>query len=41
MLTVLSSGKKYSLKPLGDVAPVVDAGGIFEFARKNNLISKA
>lgn len=29
-LTDLSTGKVYSIKPLGDAAPVIDAGGIFE-----------
>lgn len=28
----------FSLRPLGEVKPVIDAGGIFNFARKNNLI---
>jgi 3-isopropylmalate/(R)-2-methylmalate dehydratase small subunit len=38
-LTVQSSGKVYSLKPLGEVRPVVDAGGLFNFARQNGMIS--
>lgn len=33
------TGDSYSLRPLGDVLPVVDAGGIFEFARKSGMIS--
>ncbi|EFN55093.1 hypothetical protein CHLNCDRAFT_12715, partial [Chlorella variabilis] len=33
VLTDLATGKKYSLKPLGDAGPVIDAGGIFEYAR--------
>jgi 3-isopropylmalate/(R)-2-methylmalate dehydratase small subunit len=37
-VTVKSSGKKYSFKPLGDVRPVVDAGGIFNYARKTGMI---
>lgn len=28
------------LKPLGDVMPVVDAGGIFEYARRTGMIAK-
>lgn len=40
-LTDLSTGKKYSLKPLGDAGPVIDAGGIFEYARKEGMIQKA
>lgn len=32
------TGQTYSLKPLGDVRPVVDAGGIFNFARQAGMI---
>jgi 3-isopropylmalate dehydratase small subunit len=32
------NGRVYSLKPLGEVRPVIDAGGIFDFARKHGLI---
>ena len=35
----LSTGKAYALKPLGAVAPVVEAGGLFAYARKNGMIS--
>ncbi|WP_174582533.1 3-isopropylmalate dehydratase [Candidatus Methylacidithermus pantelleriae] len=28
----------YPLRPLGDLAPVIEAGGIFAYARKNGLI---
>ena len=37
-LTALSSGRVYPLKPLGDAGPVIDAGGIFEFARRQGMI---
>ena len=37
-VTVQSTGKIYALKPLGDVRPVVDAGGLFNYARKSGLI---
>ena len=40
-LTVQKSGKIYNLKPLGEVRPVVDAGGIFNFARKSGMIEPA
>ncbi|MCH8487159.1 MAG: 3-isopropylmalate dehydratase [Candidatus Cyclonatronum sp.] len=30
-------GKKYPLRPLGDVADIVEAGGIFEYARKHKM----
>jgi 3-isopropylmalate/(R)-2-methylmalate dehydratase small subunit len=29
----------YSLKPIGEVGPVIDAGGIFAYARKTGMIS--
>ncbi|MCE0522606.1 MAG: 3-isopropylmalate dehydratase [Methylacidiphilales bacterium] len=35
---VRANGKTYPLKPLGEVKPVIDAGGIFEFARQSGLI---
>jgi len=33
----LSTGKRYSLEPLGDVAGIVEAGGLFAYARRNKL----
>src|SRR5208282_1222915 len=35
---VRANGKAYALKPLGEVKPVIDAGGIFNFARQSGLI---
>jgi 3-isopropylmalate/(R)-2-methylmalate dehydratase small subunit len=32
------TGKVYDLKPLGEVRPVVDAGGIFDYARQTGMI---
>lgn len=32
------SGVVYALKPLGEVRPVIDAGGIFEFARQSGMM---
>jgi 3-isopropylmalate/(R)-2-methylmalate dehydratase small subunit len=32
------SGEKVSIRPLGGVKDVIDAGGIFEYARKNGMI---
>lgn len=40
-LTVNATGKTYSLKPLGEVRPVVDAGGLFNFARQSGMIPAA
>ena len=39
-VNVKNSGKTYSFKPLGDVRPVVDAGGLFNYARKTGMIAK-
>jgi 3-isopropylmalate/(R)-2-methylmalate dehydratase small subunit len=39
-VTVKSTGKVFKFKPLGDVRPVVDAGGLFNYARKTGMISK-
>src|SRR5882724_56281 len=39
-VTVKSTGKIYRFKPLGDVRPVVDAGGLFNYARKTGMIAK-
>jgi 3-isopropylmalate dehydratase small subunit len=36
---VRANGKAYALKPLGEVKPVIDAGGIFDFARQSGLIA--
>lgn len=33
-------GKVYDLKPLGEVGPVIDAGGIFAYARQTGMISR-
>lgn len=33
-----SSGKEYRLKPIGDAGPVIEAGGIFAYARKTGMI---
>jgi len=32
--------KTYSLKPLGEVEPVIDAGGLFDYARQTGMISR-
>ncbi len=36
-----STGKVYELKPLGDVRPVVDAGGLFNYARKTGMMPQS
>ncbi|HEY1786656.1 MAG TPA: 3-isopropylmalate dehydratase [Verrucomicrobiae bacterium] len=37
---VKSSGRVIKIKPLGDVRPVVDAGGLFNYARRTGMIAK-
>ena len=37
-VTNLTSNETYELNPLGDVLPIVSAGGLFEYARKNGMI---
>jgi 3-isopropylmalate/(R)-2-methylmalate dehydratase small subunit len=39
-VTVKATGKVIKLKPLGDVRPVVDAGGLFNYARQSGMIPK-
>src|SRR5499427_10971419 len=36
-VTVKASGKTFHFKPLGDVRPVVDAGGLFNSARNSGM----
>ena len=38
-VTLKNSGKSYRFKSLGEVRPVVDAGGLFNFARKTGRIA--
>src|SRR3954466_5912094 len=38
-VTLKASGKSYKFKPLGDVRPVVDAGGLFNYARQSGMIA--
>jgi 3-isopropylmalate/(R)-2-methylmalate dehydratase small subunit len=34
----LTTGETYPLKPLGDVAPILEAGGVFPYARKVGML---
>lgn len=36
-----TTGKEYPLKPLGDAGPVIDAGGLFDYARQQGMIKSA
>jgi len=40
-VTVENTGKTYQFNALGDVRAVVDAGGLFNYARENNMISSS
>ncbi len=35
-----TTGKSYSLKPLGDVKPIIDAGGVFEYAKQAGMLEQ-
>ena len=37
--TLTVNGTTYPLKPLGEVRPVIDAGGIFNYARESGMIA--
>ncbi|MFA3783628.1 3-isopropylmalate dehydratase [Melioribacteraceae bacterium 4301-Me] len=38
VLKNLDDGKEYRLKDLGDVLPIIQSGGLFEYARNNGMI---
>ena len=38
-LTNLTTGDKWALKPLGEVVPIIEAGGIFEYAKKVGMLA--
>jgi 3-isopropylmalate/(R)-2-methylmalate dehydratase small subunit len=38
-LTRLSDQKVFQLKHPGDVLPIIEAGGLFDYARKTGMIS--
>ena len=39
-ITHVASDRSFPLRPLGPVAPVIEAGGLFEYARKTGMIGK-
>ncbi|KXZ57044.1 LEU1S protein [Gonium pectorale] len=41
VLTDHSTGKTYPLQEIGEAGPVIDAGGIFEYARRQGMIKVA
>jgi 3-isopropylmalate/(R)-2-methylmalate dehydratase small subunit len=38
LLHNLTTGEQWPLKPLGEVAPILEAGGLFEYARKVGML---
>jgi 3-isopropylmalate/(R)-2-methylmalate dehydratase small subunit len=40
-VTIDATGKVHPLKPLGEVRPVIDAGGLFNYARQTGMIPTA
>ena len=38
LLHNLTTGERWQLRPLGDVAPIVEAGGVFQYARKVGML---
>jgi 3-isopropylmalate/(R)-2-methylmalate dehydratase small subunit len=34
----VATGRSYDLRPLGDVSPIIRAGGIFEYARRSGML---
>ena len=32
------TGESHTLKPLGDVAPIIEAGGVFEYAKQSGML---
>ncbi len=36
-ITNLATGAAFALKPLGDVAPIIEAGGVCEYARQEGM----
>jgi 3-isopropylmalate/(R)-2-methylmalate dehydratase small subunit len=37
-LTVIATGQTHALKPLGEVAPIIEAGGVFAYAKKSGML---
>lgn len=35
-----TSGKTFSLKPLGDILPIIEAGNVFEYAKKVGMLKR-
>ncbi len=40
LTNVTQGNKTYTLKPLGDVAPIIEAGGVFDYAKQSGMLAK-
>ena len=40
LTNVTQGNKTYTLKPLGDVAPIIEAGGVFDYAKLAGMMPK-
>ena len=38
LITNVSTGESFKLKPLGDVTPIIEAGGIFSYAKSQGMM---
>lgn len=38
-LVQVASGREFTLRPLGDVAPIIEAGGVFAYARQAGMLA--
>jgi 3-isopropylmalate/(R)-2-methylmalate dehydratase small subunit len=38
-VTNVTTGESWTLKPLGEVAPILEAGGLFPYARKQGMLA--
>ena len=40
MTNTSQGGKTYQLGSLGDVAPIIEAGGVFEYAKQSGMMAR-
>jgi len=40
MTNITQNNTVYKLKPLGDVAPIIEAGGVFDYAKQSGMLAK-
>jgi 3-isopropylmalate/(R)-2-methylmalate dehydratase small subunit len=39
VLRNITTGKEFQLNPMGEVAAIVEAGGVFNYARQSGMLS--